>query len=359
MFDTVLRAEAAWRAVPVGTVVFRQRGRDLFARVTGREVAPPSRDGEGREPVVVPVRQRDRRLFQGVLRGPSARGQLVGRPGEAESAAPPAIIAVASSGWDLFSAVMRRDAGRRAARRGTFALAASALQAAVVGGAVLLSDLLAAHAQEEVAVPVEIVPVRMPRAAPRAPPPPPAAPPGFRRAGPARPRPPGAEPLPPAALVQPREVAPEMRMPGPDEPSEDLEWAYAEGGEGVVGGIVGAAAWNREELAGRGRGEEIVDAPQYATAGFRRPAEAEPGCLRRSIRLPSELAGYVSGPVTVKFAVGRDGSVGAVQILGQTDPRIAGAIQGALRACRWLPGADARGQPVSLWVILPLRFESD
>jgi protein TonB len=32
------------------------------------------------------------------------------------------------------------------------------------------------------------------------------------------------------------------------------------------------------------------------------------------------------------------------------------AIVRALAACRWRPGADARGQPIALWVILPIRF---
>jgi protein TonB len=356
MFDTVLKVEAARRAVPVGTVVFRQQGRELFVRFAGSEIAAaPRTSGPGAEPLVVPVRQRRRRLFEGVL-------HRVPEPGEDATEEPPAPLAdlhVDPSAWNLFTAVVRRDAGRRVARRGAWAVVASAFQAAVVGGAVLLSALLAAHAQEDAGLPVEIVPVRMPRAVPRAPPPPPAAPPGFRRTGPARPRLPGTKPSPPAALVQPREVADEMRMPGPDEPPEDLEAAYAEGEGGVVGGIVGADAWDPSEVAGGGRPSEIVDAPQYATAGFRRPAEADPGCLARSIRLPSELAGYVSGPLTVKFAVGRDGAVDAVQILGETDPRIASAIRSGLRACRWLPGADARGQAVALWVILPVRFESD
>ena len=356
MFDTVLRVEAAQRAVPVGTVVFRQQERELFVRLTGREIAAAPRPAEpGAEPLVVPVRQRERRLFEGVLH----RVPEPGHGAAEDSPSPLATIQVARSGWDLFAAVVRRDAGRRVARRGAWAVVASAFQAAVVGGAVLLSALLAAHAQDDAGLPVEIVPVRMPRAVPRAPPPPPAAPPGFRRAGPARPRPPGTKPPPPAALVQPREVAAEMRMPGPDEPPEDLDWAYAEGEGGVVGGVVGADAWDRVEVAGGGRPNEVVDAPQYATTGFRRPAEADPGCLRRSIRLPPELAGYVSGPLTVKFAVGRDGVVGAAEILGEADPRVATAIKSGLRACRWLPGADARGQAVALWVILPVRFESD
>jgi protein TonB len=62
--------------------------------------------------------------------------------------------------------------------------------------------------------------------------------------------------------------------------------------------------------------------------------------------------------VTVKFAVRRDGSVGQVEVLGDLpDRRIEAAILRALGACRFSPGADARGEPIALWVVMPLRFE--
>jgi protein TonB len=38
------------------------------------------------------------------------------------------------------------------------------------------------------------------------------------------------------------------------------------------------------------------------------------------------------------------------------DARIGTAIWQAVQACRWVPGADAQGKPVSIWVILPIRF---
>ena len=58
-----------------------------------------------------------------------------------------------------------------------------------------------------------------------------------------------------------------------------------------------AASW---ALAPR---NEIEDAPAYATAGYRKPQMAEPGCVQRSVRMPHQLAGYISGPITVKFAI--------------------------------------------------------
>ena len=32
------------------------------------------------------------------------------------------------------------------------------------------------------------------------------------------------------------------------------------------------------------------------------------------------------------------------------------AVWQAIRACRWLPGADAEGRPMRIWVTMPLRF---
>ena len=40
------------------------------------------------------------------------------------------------------------------------------------------------------------------------------------------------------------------------------------------------------------------------------------------------------------------------------DQRIASSIWQAIQGCRWVPGADAQGKPVSIWVILPVRFTS-
>jgi outer membrane biosynthesis protein TonB len=79
-----------------------------------------------------------------------------------------------------------------------------------------------------------------------------------------------------------------------------------------------------------------------------------------SIRLPADLAGYAAGQVVVKFAVARDGTVGLAQLMTPVpDQRIFEAIRRALASCRWRPGSDAQGQPVTLWVILPLRFAAE
>ncbi|HSN93140.1 MAG TPA: TonB family protein, partial [Anaeromyxobacteraceae bacterium] len=101
----------------------------------------------------------------------------------------------------------------------------------------------------------------------------------------------------------------------------------------------------------------VEDAPALPGDGVRKPAFADPGCMERSLRLPPDLAGRYDGSLTVKFPVAADGTVGRVEVLGGLpDPRLAPAVEAAIRACRFLPGADAQGRPTALWVVMPLRF---
>jgi protein TonB len=128
--------------------------------------------------------------------------------------------------------------------------------------------------------------------------------------------------------------------PGPPEP----EVAEPGSGEGVVGGVPGGTA------------PAAAEEPAYAAEGYRKPRTAEPGCVQRSIRVPEELMDRL-GVVTVKFAIDRDGTPSRFQSVshGLAD-RVAPGIWRAVQGCRWLPGADARGRPVAIWVILPIRF---
>jgi protein TonB len=252
----------------------------------------------------------------------------------------------------VFERLMIRDLSRRAAVRGAYALGATAFETTVLLAlAAITAHLAAQRPAGQPAVDVVFV-----RQAPRRPAPPPPPPPVAARRAPTSPKAVVASrPAPPAALIQPREVAPEIKMPDPGEPVEEYDESGVEGG--VVGGAPGGVSGGTMEPYGRGG--ELEEAPQYVTSGFRRPAEAVPGCLRGAIRVPPDLAGYVSGPVTVKFAVGREGAVGRVEVVGAAlDERLVEVIRRGLRACRWLPGADAQGRPVSLWVVMPLRFAS-
>jgi periplasmic protein TonB len=99
------------------------------------------------------------------------------------------------------------------------------------------------------------------------------------------------------------------------------------------------------------------DATAYPSQGFRKPAEEDPGCVSRSVRLPRELASTVTGPIAVRFEVGPYGSVGTVEIQGRVlDSRIATALKAAVRSCRFIPGADQEGQLTRLWLVMTIRF---
>ena len=104
----------------------------------------------------------------------------------------------------------------------------------------------------------------------------------------------------------------------------------------------------------------VEDAPAYATAGFKKPLMAEPGCVQRSVRISSDLLDYVTGPITVKFAINRDGNPSRFEVMSAiSDQRIANAIWQGVKACKWKPGSDAQGRPTNIWVIMPFRFKVD
>ncbi|MGC4001135.1 MAG: energy transducer TonB [Anaeromyxobacter sp.] len=248
-----------------------------------------------------------------------------------------------------FEGARKRDLGARSGKRLAWTSASTAFQVLVV---VAIGALATGAAQrlEEVQplVPVKLVTAK---AAVPPPPPPPAAAPMVKRS---RPLPPDAKVVkaaPPGALIQPKEVAEEMKAQ-PDEPYEELPEATGEGdGEGgVIGGVVAPPPPPEPT-------NEVEEAPRWMTTGYKKPVESEPGCVGRSVRLPRELAGFVSGALTVKFAVLSNGTVDKIEVMQKLpDARINEAIAAAVRSCKFTPGADATGRPTAISVILPLRF---
>ncbi len=233
---------------------------------------------------------------------------------------------------------MKQEGGKRVARRGAWLMGSTALQTFLVFAIITISAKIGAKVIEDKVVDVKFVKM--------APPPPPPPPPAPRRTTPKpkteTPRKPPSNPM---AMVQPKDVPAELKPPDPNEKPEEEDVGSDEGVEGgVVGGVVGGTP-------------SVEEAPQYMMAGFRKPVEAQPGCVKSSMRVPPSLQGFISGPITVKFAVQRDGSIGQVQIMSQVpDARIGDVIRQGLASCRWVPGADAQGRPVSIWVIMPIRF---
>jgi hypothetical protein len=88
-----------------------------------------------------------------------------------------------------------------------------------------------------------------------------------------------------------------------------------------------------------------------------KPAMKDRRCVAQNASLPRHLLGGVSS-VLVRFAIERDGRPTRFRALEPADAPIAAlaAIEDAVRRCEWIPGADEHGQPVAIWVLLPLRF---
>jgi protein TonB len=252
----------------------------------------------------------------------------------------------------MFDQVATRQNRRSTLRKGTFVGLSVVLEALAVLGVSRLSGTLGrAPAADEPVVEVKFIKAPPPsppapvatRAAPPAPPP--------RRISPARPRapaPPRSRPL--AAMIQPKELPPEAKVPATDEPPEtsQLEQAPPEGA--VIGGVVGGT---------QAGGNPVDEIPAYATAGYRRPELAVRNCLLDSLHLSKDVQREVSGAVTVKFAIRRDGVPDRFQLVSPVeDRRIGEAIWQAVSSCKWIPGADPGGHPVSIWVVVPFRFRA-
>lgn len=94
--------------------------------------------------------------------------------------------------------------------------------------------------------------------------------------------------------------------------------------------------------------------PAPAGPGYTRPKEVEKGCVGRSVRLPQDAT--PPRRATLKFAVGRDGRVGPVEVLEPVAPEVAAALTRALQSCTFEPGRGPDGAPAEIWVFLPLRF---
>jgi protein TonB len=246
----------------------------------------------------------------------------------------------------VFDEVTKRETGKRAARRGAYVAASAVLQILAVAVLVLITGRTSAPA-----IPEKVVDVRFIRpTAPPAPPPPAPPAPAARRAPESRQR---AEPSRPAVphlpMVQPREIPPDLQPTvAPDPPAAE---AAGDGGTaGVEGGVAGGVA------GGQPGAGAVDEAPRHMTTGFQKPREARPGCVRSSMRVPPQLQGFVSGTISVKFAVFKDGSAGQVQVVTPTDPQIAEIVRRGIESCEWIPGTDERGRPTAIWVIMPLRF---
>jgi protein TonB len=244
----------------------------------------------------------------------------------------------------VFDEVTKKEGGKNAVRRAGYIFGSTVFQGALVFAIITASYYVKAKViDEQPKVDVKFVKA----AAPPRPPPPPAAPPPRKRPPSDRPKTDLPKPPPPQALIQPQEIQAEMKAPDPNEKEPEYDWGDEGDGEGVVGGVVGG-------------GGGIEDAPAYATAGFRKPAQAQKNCVQDTVRIPRDLQGFISGPITVKFAIGRDAAPSRFEVITNGVPdRIASTIWAAVQECKWVAGADAQGRSTAIWVILPLRFTAN
>jgi protein TonB len=241
----------------------------------------------------------------------------------------------------VFDEVTKTEGGKRVARRGAFLAGSTVAQVLFVAFLVVAGERIRAAVKSEPVVEVKFVKAAAPK--PPAPPPPP----------PAAKKPPQDRPktemrkAPPMAMVQPKTVEDEIKPADPNEPEEEYDSGEGDG-TGVIGGVVGGQA-------PQARGFE--EAPLYMTSGFKAPRLSSRTCLAENLHIPAAVSDFVSGAITVKFAVYSNGAVGAIQILTPLpDARIGEAIKRAISACEWVPGSDHQGRPIAIWVIQPVRF---
>jgi len=88
------------------------------------------------------------------------------------------------------------------------------------------------------------------------------------------------------------------------------------------------------------------------------PQVAEPACL--APRLDDDALPASAGLVLLRFAVAADGTVDDESVLANSaaaGPAALGALQGAVRGCRWIPARDPQGRRVRVYVQLPFVFQ--
>lgn len=97
-----------------------------------------------------------------------------------------------------------------------------------------------------------------------------------------------------------------------------------------------------------------AEEPKYAVQGWTPARLVSRGCIERTIRAP-----FFRGKVVAKFAVRPDGRITDFSLLSPAPADVAQAVETAVRACAWVPGSDADGRPVTIWVIVPIRFQDE
>jgi protein TonB len=153
---------------------------------------------------------------------------------------------------------------------------------------------------------------------------------------------------PPGALIQPRELPPQLKAPDPNEPREELE--FGDGTDGVVGGVVGGALEAPAALAPAPppppprpvKYDTRMTAPVLVSAP---PLEYTQQALERE----------VEGTMLVECVVEVDGSVRACKVL-RSLPFMDRAVISNLEQRRYRP-ATLGGQPLAVQYTFAVKFK--
>jgi protein TonB len=235
----------------------------------------------------------------------------------------------------MFDDVTRRSTGTRAARHG-FWLGASSTAQAILVIAILVLYRPSPPPPKERVVEVKFVKgAALPATASRPSPPPPA----VRKPVP---RDRKVLPQPIAAMVQPKEVAPDIPVHDPEEPDEVGE----EGAEdGVVGGMVGGEA-----------GAALAPAPPPGPQDFNEASMTRPVLVSgpELVYTRRALEREVEGLMIVKCVVTISGAVRDCQIL-QGLPYMDDAVLEALAHRRYNPATQG-GRPVEVNYIFRINL---
>ncbi len=99
------------------------------------------------------------------------------------------------------------------------------------------------------------------------------------------------------------------------------------------------------------------DEPRPAGAGDVKPHLADATCIAAKLRQVALPPGVDPlHVVRVEFAVTRDARVVQFGTFDDLPTPVLEKVRQAVASCEWIPGKDPAGRPVSIWVILPLRF---
>ena len=88
---------------------------------------------------------------------------------------------------------------------------------------------------------------------------------------------------------------------------------------------------------------------------FSKPAEKRAGCVGEEMRLPADVQARLPRQVDVWFTVSDTGAVRDIRT-GDVSLPLATQIRGALSRCAFTPAADERGVPMTVAVVMPVRF---